>query len=153
MDTPDIFSQSTPPPERLPESAHGTADRVAVLEQECQDLRTLFNGVFLAMLCLALAVNFFMFKQMRLIQQQVNDQRPMVRRSTEEFLQNRHPEISRFMAQLHTYAAAHRDYQTNILDRYRPVLSQYFPAAAPVQSVAPLYSTTNIMAPPRTPGR
>jgi len=152
METPDIFSRNPPAPERLASPSPSPTEAVAVLEQECQDLRGLLHATFVAVLFLALAVNVFFFKQMRMVQQQVNEHRPVVMRAEREFRQNRHPEISQFMSQLQAYAASHREYQTNILDRYRAALPQYFNTSVPVQPVAPLSPATNNLA-PRPPGR
>lgn len=148
METPDIFAQ--PPAPKRP--AGQTEAILTTLEQECLDLRMLFNATVVALVFLALGVNIFFFKQMRLVQQQVTDQRPAVLRLDAEFRRNRHPEISQFMAQLQAYAASHRDFQTNILDRYRAALPQYFNPALPVQSINPLMPATNPLA-PRPPGR
>ena len=145
MDTPEFTYQ--PPVEPEPQAT--SAAVVAELEQQCQDLRMLFNATFVALIFLALAVNLFMFKQMRLVQHQIEEQRPVVTRADNEFRKNRDPEIRQFMALLQQYAASHRDFQANILDRYRAVLPQYFNAAAAVQPAAPLTPGTNVLLAPR----
>lgn len=158
MDTPDSSHPSSSP-EQLhlasvsgQETALGTgamgSARVAALEMETAYLWRHFNAVVVALIVLALGVNLFFFKQMRLVQQQVNEQRPVVQRAEAEFRRNRHPEISRFVAGLQAYGASHREFQTGILDRYRAVLPQYFnlPPQAPVRT-APLAPLTNPLAP------
>lgn len=135
METPDLFPQppSTPPG---PASAP-TAEAVTALLQECQDLRRLFNATFVALLFLLLGVNVFFFKQMRLVQYQVEEQRPVVLRAETEFYRNRHSEITQLLARLQGYAATHRDFQAGVMDRYRAALPQYFNAAGAPQTVNP----------------
>jgi hypothetical protein len=133
METPELFPQNPSSPSAAPDAHHAA---VQALRQECQDLRRLFNATFVALLFLLLGVNVFFFKQMRLVQYQVEEQRPVVLRAETEFYRNRHPEISQFLGRLQGYAASHRDFQSNVIDRYRTALPQYLHSGLP-QAVNP----------------
>ena len=127
---------------------------VEALQQQCADLRLLFNATFIGLIVLCLAVNLFFGKQMRLIRQQINDQAPAFTRLQSEFTRQRDPEFRGFMNHLHRHAATHPAYQTNVLDKYRRVLPQYFNTVALVGRPPPLPQPqgTNLLA-PRPAGR
>jgi hypothetical protein len=128
METPELFPQNPPGPSGTPDDRSAA---VEALRQECQDLRRLFNATFVALLFLLFGVNVFFLKQMRLVQYQVEEQRPVVLRAEAEFYRNRHPEISQFLGRLQGYAASHRDFQSNVIDRYRAALPQYLHSGLP----------------------
>ncbi|MFM1769110.1 MAG: hypothetical protein RJA22_1639 [Verrucomicrobiota bacterium] len=131
-------STAGPVPAPLAEARPDAQGVLAALVQENQDMRRLLNGALVALVCLALGVNLFFFKQMRLVEQQVNEQRPVVLRTEAEFQRNRQPEITQFLARLQAYAATRRDFQSNVLDRYRSSLPQYLNRAlVPVPATAP----------------
>lgn len=123
------------------------------MHQQCQDLRLLFNATFLGLIALCLAVNLFIGKQMRLVRQQIAEQRPSFARASAEFSRGE-PEIKAFMNRLHGHAAARPDFQTGVLDKYRRALPQYYTSVAIVGRPPPLpvAQGTNLPA-PRPPGR
>jgi hypothetical protein len=120
---PDLLQ---PPPATAP--AVDLSVTVEDLQQQAQDLRTLFNATFVALIVLALGLNFFLFKQMRMAHQQLNEQRPVMQRAEVEF-RKRDPEFKRFITALQQYAVGHPDF-VPLLARYRGALPQYFPGQA-----------------------
>jgi len=106
---------------------------VAELEQQCQDLRTLLTATFVALLVLALSLNLFLYKQMRLVRAKVSESRPAIQRLQAQF-QEKEPNMKNFIVALQSFAAAHRDFQP-VLEKYRYDLPQYL--APPAASTAP----------------
>jgi hypothetical protein len=96
------------------------------LQQQSQDLKRLFNATFVALIALAVGVNLFMAKETRIVRRDIGEKRPLLLAECETFRKFREPEIRKFMSELHLYAASHRNFQTNILDRYRSAMPQYF---------------------------
>jgi hypothetical protein len=109
---------SLPPPDLTP--------AVEQLQQQAEDLRTLFNATFVALIVMALGVSLFIYKQMRMARDQLNQQRPDMQKAEAEF-RKRDPEFKRFVTAMQQYAASHPDY-AQIFSRYRPSLQQYFPS-------------------------
>ena len=120
------FRQSPP----VPVAAETLA--VLDLQQQSQDLKRLFNATFVALIVLGLGVNLFMAKQTRIVRRDLAEKRPLLLFECETFRKVREPEIRKFMAGLHLYAASHREFQTNILERYRAAMPQYFSVPAVV---------------------
>ena len=117
------------------------------LQQQAQDLKRLFNATFVALIALALGVNLFMAKETRIVLRDLEAKRPAWLRECENFRKLGEPEIRKFMSELHLYASSHRDFQTNILERYRSAMPQYFSVPAVVSPrVNPLQA-------PRPPGQ
>lgn len=108
--------------------------RVTVEEvfQHCQDLRTLLNATFVALLVLSLSVNLFLAKQMRQIRARVTEARPVVQRMQVEF-QKKEPNMRNFVNALAGYAATDREFQM-VLGRYREALPQYLGTSIAVSS-------------------
>ena len=150
MDSPEPLPQ---PQELLPpRPTTALPPEVEALHQQCQDLRLLFNATFLGLIALSLAVNLFFGKQMRLVRQQLDEQMPNFIRIQNEFTKLRDPEFRAFMNQLHRHASTHPAYQTNVLEKYRRVLPQYFNTVAMVGQPPPMPRGTNLLA-PRPAGR
>lgn len=151
MDTPEHQPQQQDL--LAPRPASGLSPAEEALHQQCQDLRLLFNATFVGLIALCLAVDLFIGKQMRLVRQQIAEQHPAFVRANAEFARGE-PEIKAFMNRLHGHAAARADFQTNVLDKYRRALPQYFSAVAIVGRPPPLPSSqrTNLPA-PRPAGR
>jgi hypothetical protein len=107
------------------------------LQQQVQDLKRLFNATFVALIALALGVNLLMAKETRIVRRDLNLKQPVWLKEIDQFRKFDEPEIRKFMAELHLYAASHRDYQTNILERYRASMPQYFSTPAVVSPKGP----------------
>src|SRR5437867_1034577 len=124
MDSPEPQSEQQ---ELLPPRPVAT-EPLAILElqQQSQDLKRLFNATFVALIVLALGVNLFMAKETRIVVRDHGEKRPAWVAECEKFRKLDEPEIRKFMSELHLYASSHRDFQTNILDRYRSAMPQYF---------------------------
>jgi hypothetical protein len=118
---PDLPQQQPEPLKQRPTSLPTVT--VQEVDQHCQDLRTLLNATFVALLVLALSVNLFLAKQMRLVRAEVTESRPGVQRLQAQF-REKEPNMKNFIVALQTFAAAHRDFQP-ILDKYRFDLPQY----------------------------
>ena len=127
--------------------------RVTVEEvfQHCQDLRTLLNATFVALLVLSLSVNLFLAKQMRQIRARVTEARPVVLRMQAEF-QKKEPNMRNFVNALVGYAATDREFQM-VLARYREALPQYLGTSIAVSSApsAPALPSNPTIGQPLTP--
>ena len=77
---------------------------------------------------LFVAVVLFFAYQARVARIQLRELRPQLERASNEFKHGREPNIRLFLAQLHVFATTNRDFQP-ILERYRPLLGQYYPLA------------------------
>jgi len=145
MDSPE------PQPEQQellsPRPASSAPLAILALQQQSQDLKRLFNATFVALIALALGVNLFMAKETRIVLRDLDAKRPAWLRECENFRKFGEPEIRKFMSELHHYAASHRDFQTNILERYRAAMPQYFSVPAVVSPRA------NNLPAPRPPGQ
>lgn len=130
MDFPDPLPEGQA--SRLPASAEGQPLAILELQQQSQDLKRLFNATFVALIALALGVNLFMAKVVRVVTRDLQANRPVWLEEIEQFRKRDEPEIRKFMAELQLYAASHRDFQTNILDRYRAAMPQYYSVPAVV---------------------
>jgi len=75
---------------------------------------------------LFVAVVLFFAYQARVARAQLRELRPQLERASNEFKNGREPNIRRFLAQLHVFATTNRDFQP-VLERYRPLLGQYYP--------------------------
>lgn len=100
---------------------------VELLKQQFQVLRTLFHAALVALVLLGLGVDLFLYKQMRIVRAQLEEQR----RYVVAYKKTSEPLMNEFAKQLQGFANANRDFQP-ILERYRPFLSPYF--APPVPS-------------------
>jgi len=140
MDVPESQPQTEQRDLRQPPAPPVGTETLAVqdLQQQSQDLKRLFNATFVALIVLGLGVNLFMAKQTRIVRRDLAEKRPLLLFECETFRKLREPEIRKFMADLHLYAASHREFQTNILERYRASMPQYFSVPA---VVAPRSST------------
>jgi|SRR5687767_8324524 len=120
MDTPEKPQDPTP-------QAAPPTDR-AVLEflaWRYDRLHMLFQFAVAGLIILAVAINMFLYKQMRLVRVQLPPQREMVLRYSLEFQKKDDPVIRNFVTRLQQFAAANPDFQP-VLDHYRSHLSAYF---------------------------
>jgi len=94
-------------PELLPPRLMASEPPVILeLQQQCQDLKRLFNATFVALIALALGVNLFMAKETRIVRRDLDLKRPVWLRECDNFRKLDEPEIRKFMAELHRYAAS-----------------------------------------------
>ena len=118
-----------------PQSPQGTAttqpgqpsDR-AVLEflaWRYDKLQMLFQFAVAGLILLSGAVNMFLFKQMRLVRQQLPQQREATIRYVMEFNKRDDVTIRTFVSKLQEFAAVNPDFRP-VLDQYRQHLSAYF---------------------------
>lgn len=105
-------------------------DSPAVAEQ-LRHLQSLLIATLIGLVIMAMAVAFFIEKQTRLVKQQVAEQRPTINRMMTEYQKGHEPLIRNFSSALAQFAATNRDFQS-IIEKYRPVLSNYFGAPLPV---------------------
>ena len=75
---------------------------------------------------LFLAVVLFLAYQARAARAQLHELRPRLEREMNAFKKGREPNIRQFLAQLHVFATTNRDFEL-VLERYRPLLGQYYP--------------------------
>jgi hypothetical protein len=88
---------------------------------EVRSLKSLFHAALLALIVLAVAVDIYLGKQMRLAQRQYVAQRQNIDES-ERLLRS-------FVVAMDSFAATNKDFQP-IFDRYRPVFGKYLAAPA-----------------------
>ncbi len=148
--TPESSAPAPAPIKQRPTEFH----RVTVEEvsQQCQDLRTLLNAAFVALLVLSMAVNLFLAKQMRQVRNRVAESRPVVVRMKTEF-DRKEPNMKNFVNALVGYAATDREFQP-VLARYREVLPQYLGSSIAVSTapVAPPAPNDPAIGQPLAPG-
>jgi hypothetical protein len=104
------------------------------LQQDAEDMRALLHATFVALIVLALGINLFLWKQMRIAGDRLDNERGDMERAEAAF-RKRDPEFKRIVNTLQQFASTHPDYG-EILARYRGVLPQYLPSA-PVLSAKP----------------
>ena len=108
------------------------------LRSQYESLQNLFHLALVGLIIFGLGVSLFIFKQMRLLRMQLEEQRPNVSRLIADYQKNSEPLIRNFSGALERFAATNRDFQP-IMEKYRPLLRDYLtalpgavPAAAPV---------------------
>ena len=106
------------------------------LREQYRSLQTLLVVTLAAVIVLSLGVNLYIFKQWRALLAQVALQRPQVAKLDLEFRKNREPLMRSFVDQLQAFAKTNRDFQP-ILEKYRPLLPQYFNSSPLLLPVAP----------------
>lgn len=124
------------PPETqsdLPQShtAGGTEAVAEVLQAQVSSLRTLLICTWLALIILSLGVNIFIWRQMSLVRQQLDENSRIVA----DYHRVTEPRIRELLGKLEIFAAANRDFQ--------PIFSKYVPSRpqstlpTPTKPVAP----------------
>lgn len=119
----------SPDPIRTPASAENAA-----LTEQLRHVQSLLMATLVGLIIMTAAVAFFIEKQTRLVKQQVTEQRPTVNRMMTEYQKGHEPLIRNFSSALAQFANTNRDFQP-IIEKYRPVLSNYF--GAPLPGAAP----------------
>lgn len=105
-------------------------------------LQMLFQFALAGLIIMAVAINLFLFKQMRLVRVQLDPQRDVVRRQLVEFQKKDDLLIRNFIARLQDFAAANQDFQP-LLNHYRPHLDSYFLPVPQKAVPAPAPAATN----------
>ena len=103
---------------------------IFALQQQVQDLRSLFTATFVALIVLVLGLDLFVAKQWLVAKRQLDQTRPQIATMAVQYRQVREPNMRSFLAQLQAYATEHRDFQP-YLDKYRLTLPQYLGAPVP----------------------
>ena len=143
MNSPESESEVVRPSQ--PASAPATVED---LQRRYESLQTLFHAALVALIILSLGVSLFILKQMRLLSAQLTEQRPMVSRLMADYQKTSEPLIRRFTSALDRFAVSNRDFQP-ILEKYRPVLKDYFTSAP--ASPSPTAPASTQAAPAGTP--
>jgi hypothetical protein len=119
------------------------AELIGQLQREVRTQRALVVGMLLGLVVLSASVNIMTAKQMRMAREQLNALRPQVLRMYGDFRQQREPALRSFVGQLEAFAETNRNF-ASVLDRFRPVLPNYFtgvsvprPVLAPMQPGSP----------------
>jgi hypothetical protein len=126
----------------LPPETGGSSDavrgRMGYLYKQYAFLETLVALTISALILSSLGLNLFLFKQMRLVRGQLNNQKQISTSILEEFHSKREPSIHNFVNKLQAYADTKPEFRV-ILDKYRTPLAKYFatPPETPAPSAAP----------------
>jgi hypothetical protein len=113
-----------------------SAEEIGRLKRQFHVLRTLVMGTLIGALVLSTGVGIFCFKQLRQVRNQLADARANLGRASNEFRKVREPALRSFLGSLQAFAQSHRDFQP-VLDRYKPILYEYYPRPGPALSPAP----------------
>jgi hypothetical protein len=126
----------TQPPESLSQRPT-TFQPITVqeVEQQCHDLKTLLTATCVALLVMAMSLNLFLIKQMRLVRTKVSESLPGIQRLQAQF-REKEPNMRNFIVALQNFAAANRDFQP-VLEKYRYDLPQYLAPPAAAGSTTP----------------
>ena len=125
---------SSDPQGDLLSTRDGSSVSVELVSRQLEILRTLFTAALVALILLSLGVTLFIFKQMRVVRAQLDDQRPTVTKMKADYEKISEPLIRNFAGRLQGFAASNPDFRP-ILDRYRNALGAYLnapPAPVPV---------------------
>lgn len=111
---------------------------LAALEQHTRMLWKLLQATLVSLLLLCLGVNGYLYKQTRLLRNQLLQEGPAVNRMSLEFQNHDLPLFRNFASKLQNYAHTHREFLP-ILDRYRSALEPYMLTMppSPASSIAP----------------
>lgn len=122
---------------------------LAELRRQVGRLRFWLFALASTALPLFLAVVLFFAYQARIARMQLRELRPQSERATNDFKKRLEPNIRQFIAQLHSFATTNRDFQP-VLERYRPLLGQYYPLT-PGAIAPPAGGATPLNLPPPRP--
>lgn len=117
----------------LPQShpVSGSEAVADVLKAQMRTFRTLLTCTWLALIILSLGVNIFIWRQMSLVRQQLDENSRVVA----DYHRVTEPRIRELLSKLEVFAAANRDFQ--------PIFSKYVPSRpqstlpSPTKPVAP----------------
>jgi hypothetical protein len=94
------------------------------LARQVTALRLLLNLALAAVLVFSMAINLFLWKQMRLVRSKVRESQPVVQRMAAEFTK-KEQNMRSFVGTLQSYALAHPDFYS-VLSKYTNAMPQYF---------------------------
>ena len=136
MDAPQPPQPAPAPGPSLAPAAGQPTDReiIEFLAWRYDRLHMLFQFAVAGLIILSVAINIFLFKQMRLVRIQLPGQRDATIRYVMDFHKRDDQTIRAFVNRLQQFAATNADFQP-ILDQYRTPLSSYFMPV--VQKAAP----------------
>ena len=110
---------------------------LSTLREHQRQLQNLLLATLLALILLAIGVGMFIFKQLRMVQQNLAESRPAVLKMVADYQRASEPLIRNFSMALVQFASTNQDFRP-IIEKYRPVLSNYMGAPLPGASpVAP----------------
>ena len=104
---------------------------LAELRDQQRQVQNLLIVTLLALIIFGGGVALFIAKQMRVVQQNLAEQRPAVQRLIADYQRTSEPLIRNFSSALVQFASTNQDFRP-ILDKYRPALSNYMGAPLPV---------------------
>jgi hypothetical protein len=119
-----------PGPSPLPE--------LALLRDQQRQLQNLLIVTLVALIIFGGGIALFIAKQLRIVQQNLAEQRPAVQRLISDYQRGSEPLIRNFSSALVQFASTNQDFRP-ILDKYRPVLSNYM--GAPLPTIRPAEKT------------
>ncbi len=123
---------STDPSSHAPEVTRSSAE-FERLRRQHETLRFYFVAVLASLIILAVGVDLFIGKQMRLARNQVKYQRPLLNQAQSNFQRQHEPVIKRFTGRLQAFARTNSDFQP-VLEKYQPALGRFLTGApSPVQ--------------------
>jgi hypothetical protein len=106
------------------------SNELAELRAEQRQVSNLLLVTLVALIIFGGGVALFVAKQMRMVQQNLAEQRPAVQRLIGDYQRTSEPLIRNFSSALVQFASTNQDFRP-ILDKYRPVLSNYLGAPLP----------------------
>jgi hypothetical protein len=112
-------------------SASPSTPELLELRAQQRSLQNLLLVTLVALIIFGGGVALFIAKQMRMVQQNLAEQRPSVQRLVADYQRTSEPLIRNFSSALTQFAATNQDFRP-ILDKYRPILSNYLGAPLPV---------------------
>jgi hypothetical protein len=115
-------------------------------------LHTLFQFAVAGLIILSLAINVFLYKQMRLVRIQLPAQRDATIRYAMDFHKKDDQTIRAFVNRLQQFASTNADFQP-ILDQYRTPLSSYFLSVPQKATPAPTPAAAAPSAPKTSPAK
>lgn len=114
-------------PDLLPDrTLNGSNTAMDSLQAQVHSLRTLFSGTLVALIFLSLGVNFFIWRQMTRVRQQLDENSRIVA----EYHRTTEPMVRDFLGKLEGFSVANQD--------FRPIISKYItPHPQPTPATIP----------------
>jgi hypothetical protein len=107
-----------------------SSGELSALREHQRQLQNLLLATLLALILLAIGVGMFIFKQLRMVQQNLAESRPAVMKMVGDYQRVSEPLIRNFSMALAQFASTNQDFRP-ILEKYRPALSNYMGAPLP----------------------
>ena len=125
----DTFNTGTP-----------SSNELSALRENQRQLQNLLLATLVALILMAGGVGGFIYKQVRLVQQNLAESRPAVQKMVADYQRASEPLIRNFITAMAQFAATNPDFRP-IVDKYRPVLSNYMGAPLPGATPIPAGTT------------